>query len=121
MSMTTKLIKGLRSMTLQYSAMGVPETEKIMKQAADTIEELSTKVAQQNMDKSSKYHNGGWIPCDEVLPEVGQPVLVSDKCGNVCVRTITSQIRGEKHWSKDKYDVIAWRKLPPAYEPKDVI
>ena len=61
-----------------------------------------------------------WIPCSERLPKLGQAVLVSDKQGNVCIRTITSEIKGKKYWSQDKYDVIAWQPLPPpVYDPKE--
>ena len=31
--------------------------------AADTIEELSAKLANANMERSTAYYNDGWIPC----------------------------------------------------------
>ncbi len=58
---------------------------------------------------------GEWIPCSERLPEIMHPVLVCDEQGNVCVRTITCEIKGKKYWSQDKYDVIAWQPLPEPY------
>ena len=62
-----------------------------------------------------KQLNNGWIPANEKLPKRSIPVLVSDKQENVCIRAITSEIKGKKYWSQDKYDVIAWQPLPPAY------
>ena len=134
MSMTTELIDGLRSMALQYSAMGVPETEKIMKQAANVIEELSAKVAQQNMEKSSQYYNGGWIPVEERLPEIdvigfdginmySKDMLVALHWYDGDVTVETGWYNRNGSWSNESKncEVIAWQPLPPVYKPKDVI
>lgn len=75
MSMTSELVKGLRSMALQYSAMGVRETEKIMNQAADTIEELSLKLHNSQMERSSQYYGGGWIDVSDRLPNDDEEYL----------------------------------------------
>lgn len=72
------------------------------------IEELEAMVERQSK-------TGGWIPCSERMPRNMEPVLVCDKQGNVCVRTITCEIKGEKYWSQDKTDVVAWQPLPEPY------
>lgn len=85
-------------------------------QAADTIEALSEKLT--DMERSAEVCGGGWIECENKMPEIGKPVLVCDKQGNVCVRAITCEIKGKKYWSQDKYDVVAWQPLPePYHEP----
>ena len=66
MSMISKQIKALRDVALAYSHNGIG---MILKQAADTIEELSAKLANSNMERSTAYYNNGWIPCSERLPE----------------------------------------------------
>ena len=71
------------------------------------------------IDNQTKF--GEWIPCSknsDIFPPKGIPVLVSDKNGNVCVRTITSVIDGRHYWSQDKYGVLAWQPLPEPYSPK---
>ena len=40
-----------------------------LNQAADTIEELSAKLSATQMERSSQYYHGGWIPCEERMPE----------------------------------------------------
>ncbi len=72
----------------------------------------------ENMQRPAEDCGGGWIECENKMPEIGKPVLVCDKQGNVCVRAITCEIKGKKYWSQDKYDVVAWQPLPgPYHEP----
>ena len=85
----------------------------LLRKAADTIESLSAKLA--DMEQSAEDCGGGWIECENKMPEIGKPVLVCDKQGNVCVRAITCEIKGKKYWSQDKYDVVAWQPLPEPY------
>lgn len=86
------------------------------REAADTIESLSAKLADK--ERPAEDCGGGWIECENKMPEIGKPVLVCDKQGNVCVRAITCEIKGKKYWSQDKYDVVAWQPLPePYHEP----
>ena len=90
--------------------------QTMIRKAADTIEALSAKMA--DMERSVEDCGGGWIECENKMPEMGKPVLVCDKQGNVCVRAITCEIKGKKYWSQDKYDVVAWQPLPePYHEP----
>lgn len=75
--------------------------------------------AQERIVEIIRSHsNDGWISCSEEMPEYGKPVLVCDKKGNVCVRAIAFERKGEKYWSQDKHDVIAWRPLPEPYRPQ---
>lgn len=44
--------------------------------ASGTIESFSAKLQEANMERSDRYYNGGWIPCEDRLPEDGVDVLV---------------------------------------------
>ena len=74
MSMVSELVKELREYAKGFknSSYGreIGGIEKLLIQAADTIEELSAKVARQNMERSSQYYgeNKKVFECgDEVL------------------------------------------------------
>lgn len=75
MSLTSKQIDELRA----YAADRKGELAKLITDAADTIEMLSAKLHASQMERSSQYYHGGWIPCSERLPEGEQFVLVTYK------------------------------------------
>ena len=139
MSMISELVGKLREFSDDCTA---PVTEKrkhsslysayLAEQAADMIEELSAKVARQNMERSSQYYGGGWIPCSERLPEItaigygdnkvySEDMLVALRWydGDVTIETGWCNRNGT--WSNDSKNckVIAWQPLPPKYEPKE--
>lgn len=43
-------------------------TSNEIRQAADTIEALSAKLAAANMERSDRYYGGGWIAISDRLP-----------------------------------------------------
>jgi hypothetical protein len=94
----------------------------IFRNAADTIKTLSEKVRAANMERSTAYYNGGWIPVSERLPESGKEVLVwyeywSDKRESL-VQTFGISFYWNT-WCGDvmgiKARCIAWRPLPEPY------
>lgn len=87
MSMITELVERLRknSALLEITF----STAENLREAADVIDELSAKLQVANMERSSQYYNGGWIPISERLPEVNQRVLVTSY-GRVCYAMMTS-------------------------------
>lgn len=130
--MVTELVKKLRA----YSGISLYareyETRELLNQAADTIEELSAKVARQNMERSSQYYGGGWIPCSERLPEItvigygdskiySEDMLVALRWYDGDITTETGWYNRNGKWSNDSKTckVIAWQPLPPKYEPKE--
>ena len=66
MSMTSELVQELRRLAKSHCFYGSGCT---LEMAAKTIEELSEKLAAENMERSSAYYNGGWIPVSERMPE----------------------------------------------------
>lgn len=68
MSLISKQINDLRA----YAKDRKGELAKLVSDAADTIEELSAKLSAANMERSSQYYHGGWIPIDERAPEVDE-------------------------------------------------
>ena len=65
MSLTSKQIDELRA----YAKDRKGELAKLINDAADTIEMLSDKLHASQMERSSQYYHGGWIPVSERLPE----------------------------------------------------
>lgn len=88
---------------------------ELLKEAADTIEALSAKLA-ANMERSDRYYGGGWIACEDRLPEEGKEVLVYLKQGRM---TVAARIG--KEWVRPDETrtaiVVAWRELPKPYRP----
>ena len=130
MSTTSELVRNLRNRAVICEAFSKIDIDKLLYQAADTIEELSAKVAQQNMEKSSQYYNGGWIPVEERLPReaFGCIVTVLDTEPTTgidyeCILPYFVGYDGEQWNNSDgeqiPFEVIAWQPLPTAYEPKE--
>lgn len=73
MSMITELVERLKDLYVDTELdmlCGVDgECRQAIKESAQVIEELSAKLQVANMERSSQYYNGGWIPCSERLPE----------------------------------------------------
>ena len=134
MSLTSKQIDELRA----YAKDKKGELAKLINDAADTIEMLSAKLHASQMERSSQYYHGGWIPCSERLPEDGTECLVSVRCSKkvvvVDMATYSTDLfkvdkedffgnRGESGWYylSGEYgyckmlNVIAWMPLPESY------
>ena len=72
MSMTSELVQKIRLYEKTYAESPfhkeIEGTAELLRKSADTIEELSLKLHNSQMERSSMYYNGGWIPCDERMP-----------------------------------------------------
>ena len=79
MSLTSKQIDELRA----YATDRKGELAKLISDAADTIEMLSAKLHVSQMERSSQYYHGGWIPCSERLPKKPGWYICSIKDGRV--------------------------------------
>lgn len=134
MSMVGELVKTLRDRSFRFAhdIYFTPTTKDLLSQAADTIEELSAKVTRQNMESSSQYCNGGWIPCEEMLPQTtvsghfSEDMLVAIQWGDGDITNDIGYYDSKStntfgKWNIDclDYHVIAWQPLPPKYEPNE--
>ena len=146
MSMTTELVDRLRdgahSIEDYYEEQN--EESKLLKEAADTIELLSAKLHANQMERSSQYYHGGWIPCKERLPEMheetgilkrfvsrrSEEVLVTikdRKYDKLIVHSKCELLDGKWHgdifkWleaSNCDYKVTAWMPLPKPFKEGD--
>ena len=140
MSLTIKQINELRA----YAKDRKGELAKLIADAADTIEVLSAKLLASQMERSSHYYHGGWIPADERLPEEAYPVIVTwknDDPASYYQYILGKHYVGVAHYKNGKWlwyssttedvlmeygrcdfeefdeaiKVVAWRRLPEPY------
>ena len=113
MSLTNKQIDELRA----YAAERKGELAKLINDAADTIEILSAKLHASQMERSSQYYHGGWIPCQERLPEDGTEVFVYlfDRQGPYIAWIEDTHWYTEDFEVDREYEPIAWMPLPEPY------
>lgn len=94
--------------------------EEIVRQAAGTIEALSAKLAVANMGRSDRYYGGGWILCEDRLPE---------KIGRYYIVSVKSEVSDLEYTRPSLYDKdgfatridekpVAWQPLPKPYRPQ---
>lgn len=132
MSLTSKQIDELRA----YAKDRKGELAKLINDAADTIETLSAKLHASQMERSSQYYHGGWIPVSERLPEEHEWIgtkrfgtTISDKVhitfdvnGERFVKTLSLQNGELSNYEKRIMDslykgwkMVAWMPLPEPY------
>lgn len=126
MSMISEQIKKLRDLAELCASTSDHMMAKYLNDAADTIEELSAKLQAANMERSSQYYNGGWIPVSERLPEEKVNPITHDYYEYQCtfrsgdIYDVRSYKFGKGHWwlgcgVMDEY-VTAWMPLPLPYK-----
>lgn len=128
MSKVRELVKKLRRCAEAYKnppyGREVEGTTELMEQAADTIEALSAKLAEANMEWSDRYYSGGWISVEDRLPEKDGFYLVTmdgEIAGEDKPFTGLTEFENGK-WFDDEDDyqcVLAWQPLPEPYRPSD--
>ena len=121
MSMISEQIKRLRKAAELFKKSGFAADGITweLEQAAKTIEELSIKLHNSQMERSIQYYNGGWIPCSDRLPEKPSYYLTTVMVGTYQVRTMWYDERG--CWSNwgEKFRVLAWMPLPEKYKERE--
>lgn len=137
MSMTTEQIKTLKELAddpeLDMLCDWDGECRKALREAAETIETLSAKLHTANMERSSQYYHGGWIPCEEVLPKEKDYKSCHENydgailwCNNDGLIGMGWYYESTGQWSdindnKVSGKVIAWRPLPEPCQPNEEV
>lgn len=144
MSMISEQVNKLRTtannLTIGHN-MSISSAIELFRQAADTIEALSAKLASANMERSERYYGGGWILCKDRTPdEQGLYIIhVITGTGEDYVGTWLYQqgihLSGKQIYIDDKQgywaspysgdpvnkyltqNVVAWQPLPEPYRP----
>ena len=112
MSMISELVRELRM--ADNPVGGYYRT--LYARAADTIEELSAKLATANIERSTAYYNDGWIPCSERLPKESKAYEVTIINSNNERFTMPLYYSEEyKTWAT-RNNVIAWRERLEPYK-----
>ena len=106
----------------RISSMVDIEFEKTINEAANLISELSLKLQNSQMERSSQYYNGGWIPCSERLPKEDGMYIVTQLTysisnGKVINKSVEYVEFSDGKWRRNKHlKVIAWQQLPQLYK-----
>lgn len=132
MSLISTQIKELRQKAENTT---FPIYRKSLNDAANTIEELSAKLHTANMERSTAYYNGGWIPCSlrnptkEECGEYGnrefQVTINNPKPKTITMVFVHETVRGKEvaRWKwKDgisPWEVVAWKPLDEPYKEDD--
>lgn len=79
----------------------------------------STEIVQE----VSEEYNGGWIACNERLPEENQEVMLQDFYGNITIgkMEIHNGLEGfaDGDWWSSANNYFAWQHLPEPYKERD--
>ena len=78
----------------------------------------------------AEEYKDGWIACSEMLPEIGQEVIVATKNGSVYSNIYYDYIDSntkepcfhrwdDEMWNCFMLDVIAWQPLPKPFKERD--
>lgn len=120
MSIISEQIKQLKEEAKYLEKDQEKRLASILRQAADTIEALSTKLAAENMERSDRYCGGGWIAVDENNLPQGE-VLGCNAKGGMAVGKIKKvregDIRVADFLGGGLMDCIAYMPLPDPYRP----
>ena len=111
MSMITEQVERLRNLSEKLLHADLFYVKTMLKQAADTIEQLAAKVRAEN--------GGEWIPTAERLPEIGENVLICDIVGDIYLAhryEYKSNTRFIDYTGDKIKDVKAWMPLPESYK-----
>jgi len=113
MSMTEKLIRDLQELRETIDGYGFVGRKYVrtVSEAIEMIGEPSEKAKDANMKQSGQYYNGGWIPCNNALPDDGEKVLCTD---GKYVYLVEFEADLEASFGDLVY-IIAWMPLPEPY------
>lgn len=120
MSILSEQVKTIRDCVKKWQTFeNVPSSEpfKLLLQAADTIEDLSAKLSAANMERSDRYYGGGWIACEDRLPNKDDTVLIDTGIGHFEIATYSGDGRTFYTEECGSSCPVAWQHLPEPYHP----
>ena len=108
------------------------KVRELLKKSADTIETLSAKLQEENMERSTAHYNGGWIPCSESLPNNYEHdwvlAQIQEDSGFMWIPKVMEYRESLNDWYCEEtgwlskcngaFAVIAWQPLPDPYKPQ---
>lgn len=99
-------------------------TAPALSEAADTIESLSAKLAAANMERSDRHCGGGWISCEDRLPEEHKlyDITFENSVGIHSDSAIYNPYLKRWLWDADETElvenkVLAWAEKREPYHP----
>ena len=122
MSNIKEQIRKLRGLAEGYARCQLWNVADNFKEAADTIESLYAKLQSANMERSTAYYNGGWIPCGERLPECNGEYICTQEnhslsSGKVVSKSVEMVEFCNGAWRRAKHlKIIAWQPKPEVYK-----
>lgn len=121
-----EFIEKLKSKLEELKASGNPYDsywDEAMYRATELVNSTSNKTIDgviEIVNQLAEEYNGGWIPCNERLPEAGQTVLVQDfeDYYEVCNCETKQGVKGfsSGDWWASANNYIAWQPLPAPYK-----
>ena len=97
--------------------------EKINDEMTDLCAETMRAIAQEIVQEVAEEYKDGWIPCSEMLPEDGLPVLLQDSEGyySLGVSETNRNIKGfrDGDWWGSANNYKAWQPLPEPFKESD--
>ena len=117
-----ELVRKLRAYADQYNrppyGREIEGTDKLLSEVADVIEEFSAKLHNPQMERSSQYYNGGWIPLNERLPEISDWYIITVGAPRCTYADYYDKIHNE--WQDYcGSDILAWMPMPRPYMPTE--
>ncbi len=107
-------VKELRGLATETRCLYDDDLHDALICAADTIEVLSTKLA--DMERSAEDCGGGWIPCDkDNLPD--KEVLCCDQCGEMILGYVSEDKTSYTGFCAENdnvymYNCVKWMEKP---------
>ena len=111
MSMISEQVADLRekAQIFEVSGCATDGIVKTFRDAADTIEELSAKLATTNMERSTAYYDDSWIPCSERLPKEANYYEVTVSHDGLVFTSYSFYSMAESCWCTYPNNITAWR------------
>ena len=116
MSLISEQVRQLKELSDSFYRIGNQRSGDEIANAAATIQGLVDKLHTANMERSSMYYHGGWIPVSGKLPDKDGWYITTfdgDIYGSDGEKSVGMTCFEDGDWIEDK--VYAWMPLPTPY------